>query len=396
MVEAQSNAQFAPQKFKGLINENAKDWIRQFENYCQYKEFNADKKMALFKVLLVDSAAVWYDSLPAANTDTWAHVKTAFETRYDPPDFMKYQHANDLFNKKQGDMSVDDFCAKMQRLANEVGADDLMLHFAVINGLNPEIRNHVTRAQPNTWTDLVQQAKVGKMCIPVAQPLDTTLAVKLEIIQDQLKQLTTEKAKPRGVFPVSSVERSDHRDSGRPGSPKRVRFDPSMDRGMQDYRNSNNNAQGRNWNAGGSPNRGFGRGHGSRGSRGRGSFQRQGSQNYSQPNYPTAGFQPVYDQSNYMMTGQPTYTLPPPSEMGRSAGQTWNERCGKCGRNQHQHPNMCPAVNEFCRGCGRKGHFLRVVVQQQECKQCNSHRDSQRSIIQLAHQVNQLQIPILK
>jgi len=165
-------------------------------------------------------------------------------------------------------MSVDDFCAKMQRLANEVGADDLMLRFAVINGLNPEIRNHVTRAQPNTWTGLVQQAKVGEMCVSVAQPLDTTLAVKLEVIQDQLKQLTAEKAKPRGMSPVCSVERSDRRDSSRPnsrpGSPRRVRFDPSTDRGMQDYRNSNNNAQGRNWNAGKSPNRGFGRGRGSR------------------------------------------------------------------------------------------------------------------------------------
>ena len=61
------------------------------------------------------------------------------------------------------------------------------------------------------------------------------------------------------------------------------------------------------------------------------------------------------------MTGQPTYTPPPPNmEMGQSAGQTWIEKCSKCGRNQHQHPNMCPAVNEFCCGCGRKGQFLRV------------------------------------
>jgi len=66
MAESQSNTQFAPpQKFKGLINENAKDWIKQLENYCQCKEFNEDKKMALFKVLLVDSAAIWYDSLTA-------------------------------------------------------------------------------------------------------------------------------------------------------------------------------------------------------------------------------------------------------------------------------------------------------------------------------------------
>jgi len=69
-------------------------------------------------------------------------------------------------------MSVDDFCAKMQRLANEVGVDELMLRFAVINGLNPDIRNHVTCTQPTTWTDLVRQAKVGEMCVPVPQQSD--------------------------------------------------------------------------------------------------------------------------------------------------------------------------------------------------------------------------------
>jgi len=145
------------------------------------------------------------------------------------------------------------------------------------------------------------------MCIPVAQPLDTTLAVKLEVIQDQLKQLTAEKAKPCGVSPVCSAGCSDLRDSSRPnsrpGSPRRVHFDPSTNHGMQDYRNSNNNAQSRNWNAGGFPNRGFGRGRGSRGSWGRGSFQRQDPPNYSQPNYATPDSQLVYGQQNYLMTG---------------------------------------------------------------------------------------------
>ena len=70
---------------------------------------------------------------------------------------MKYKHANDLFNKKHRDMSVDDFCAKMQCLAKVVEADDNMLRYAVINGLKPEIRNHVTCTQPTTWSDLVHQ-----------------------------------------------------------------------------------------------------------------------------------------------------------------------------------------------------------------------------------------------
>ena len=65
--------------------------------------------MALFKVLLTHSAAVWYDSLTNASTNTWVNLKAAFETRYNPPEFMKYRHANDLFNTKQRQTSVDDW-----------------------------------------------------------------------------------------------------------------------------------------------------------------------------------------------------------------------------------------------------------------------------------------------
>ena len=40
--------------------------------------------------------------------------------------------------------------------------------------------------------------------------------------------------------------------------------------------------------------------------------------------------------------------------------QFLSEVCGKCGLSNHKHPNMCPAINQDCYGCGRKGHFLRV------------------------------------
>jgi len=157
--------------------------------------------MALFKVLLVGSAALWLDGLPTASTNNWANMKVAFETRYNPPGFMKYQYTKDLFNTKQGDSSVDDLCTKMQKLGREVNASEEMLRFAVINGLKPDIRNHITRTQPTTWNDLVQHARIGEMCSPVVPPSDPTLAVKLEAIQDQLKQLTTS-SKVHSMSPV--------------------------------------------------------------------------------------------------------------------------------------------------------------------------------------------------
>jgi len=49
-------------------------------------------------------------------------------------------HANELFNSKQGNRSFDDFCAYMQNLAREVEADEHMLIYAAMNGLNNEIK----------------------------------------------------------------------------------------------------------------------------------------------------------------------------------------------------------------------------------------------------------------
>ena len=109
--------------------------MRQFDNFRIYKEFEESKRMALFKVFLVVSAAACYDILLESDTDTWEHMKAAFEACYISLGFMKYKYANNPFNTKQGDSSVDDFCVKLQRLAREVSTNEEMLHFAVINWL---------------------------------------------------------------------------------------------------------------------------------------------------------------------------------------------------------------------------------------------------------------------
>jgi len=103
-----------------MTTENATDWLHHFENFCAYKGYDDARIRALFRVMLTESAAVWYDSLATATTDSWEQTKDAFKTRYTTPEFMKYQHANALFNTKKGQTSVDDYCAKMQRLAERL------------------------------------------------------------------------------------------------------------------------------------------------------------------------------------------------------------------------------------------------------------------------------------
>jgi len=108
---------------------------------------------------------------------------------------MKYKHVIELFNCKLDTKSVNDFCACMQQLVREVGANDELLRFAVLNGLRPDIKNHVTLTmqQPKTWNELVQSARVGEMCVPVVPPPDTNVAVQIELMRDQLNQLSIER-----------------------------------------------------------------------------------------------------------------------------------------------------------------------------------------------------------
>jgi len=221
-------------------------------------------------------------------------------------------------------------------------------------------------------------------------------SVQLEAIQDQLKQLTTNKV--RSTSPVCFAGLSDSRscgDSSQTASPaRRVRFDRSADRDVLEYHNADGRQREerrsrstgpgrREWDA--DSNRESKGTRRPRGSHGHGFSRQQGSQNFGAPqnfglqsygspqNYgqiQNYGPVPNYGPQNFapqpMPMNQPAYAPPPLNmETGRNTGQGMGftpitMQCGKCGHAPHSHPNMCLAVDETCRGCGRKGHFVRV------------------------------------
>ena len=134
--------------------------------------------------------------------------------------------------------------------------------------------------------------KICEMCLPVAPPTDPTLAVKLEGIQDQLKQLTTNKV--HSTSPVCFAGRSvscSRGDSPRTASPaRRMRFDRSADRGIQEYRNAKGSQREerrsrstgcQQWDA--EPNHESRGARRRRGTRGHGFSRRQGPQNFGAP-----------------------------------------------------------------------------------------------------------------
>ena len=122
---------------------------------------------------------------------------------------------------------MEDYCAHMQQLAKQVGADDTMLRFAILNGLRDDLKSHVTRAQPATLKDLQEAAKIAELC-PTEKPRsDDTLAIQLALMQDQLKQVLSNQN--TGATKSAPVNQSEDRRPRSP-SPKRVQFEDDAHR----------------------------------------------------------------------------------------------------------------------------------------------------------------------
>ena len=99
----------APIQFNGSANVDAEQWLKHFENYCAYKNYDESKKLALCKILLTGNAAAWLDTLSDAITGTWDALKEGFLQRYLTPEFMHFKSARLIFNTKmQPNDTVDD------------------------------------------------------------------------------------------------------------------------------------------------------------------------------------------------------------------------------------------------------------------------------------------------
>jgi len=315
----------APPTFNGKAGQDPSDWLRHFILYSTFKGYTADRQKSLFKVLLVDGAADWLEGQGFPAEASFNELKQAFEQRFKSPNVLKYKNAKEVFTKRQGlGQSVDDYVTDMIKIGKAIEISDQMLQFAVLNGLRPELATYVTQRQPENMADLLQAARIAELTLPASK--DTELHSKVDRLMAHWEKLSTAQVTerrspspaPGTSFPPPSkrVSFDDNRYSfpnGRPRSaaPRRVNFrqvNPSMSGSFDVNRPT------------------------------------QGISSDARRQYSTT---PLGFAGNSPLQRFPT----PPSQ---------GQRCAKCGRGLHPHPNYCPAINQSCFSCGRRGHFSRM------------------------------------
>jgi len=313
----------APPTFNGKAGQDPSDWLRHFILYSTFKKYTPDRQKSLFKVLLTDGAADWLEGQGFPAETTFNDLKQAFEQRFKSPNVLKYKNAKEVFTRRQGiSQSVDDYVTDMLKIGKAIEISDQMLQFAVLNGLRPELATYVTQRQPENMAEILQAARIAELTLPASK--DTELHDKVDRLMAHWDKLSTAQVTERrspSPAPGTSF----------PMPPKRVTF--------EDNRYSFPNG------------------------RPRSAVPRQVNPNLprmSGPFGPNRSMQGVrsdawqrFDTTPPGFAGNPPlqrFPTPPPQA----------QRCAKCGRGLHPHPNYCPAINESCFSCGKRGHFSRM------------------------------------
>ena len=291
------NKSITPPYFSGTSAEDAAQWLRHFENYSVFKTLDDGKQLALFKVLLRGNAAIWLDSQSNATLANMPAVKAAFKARYKTPDTVMYQNASQLFSKRQdADLSSEDYIAIMRKLGSEIGADERMIRFAILNGLRPELRAFVIQNQPENFDQLIEAARLAELSSLPSCNSDTSAALLDQIanMQSQLKEVSAKwdrlLSAPVDLRPTTSPPPDSATNRTQP-------FPPS-----------------------------------------------------------TGGSRSTFGPTRGQPPERPKYESPN-SNLRDQFSSTYTGRCSRCARRAHADIDLCPAVNQTCYYCRSKGHF---------------------------------------
>jgi hypothetical protein len=292
---------------------DAYTFLKQFEKYIQYRgvEADPDRQLRLFTVLLKDSAGDWIDSLPDVEKNTFSALKASFEKRYLSPESVRIKCAKELFTKRQGSDTADDYITSMRKLAVRINATDDILKYAIMNGLQADIAVFVAQQQPDTIEDVIQAARLAEVTVQRDRGDSDLILQQLADMKEEMRRMRLEHQSTANIQPKS----------------------PTPDRRTVSFANETANHTTSSQRGGRFGGRTF---HPPR---------RQNNGQMHQAQYESQQQQPLVSDNSQL--------------------------CTRCGR-FHFDIRQCPAWNKTCYRCNKRGHFASCCMSVARPQQQNS------------------------
>ena len=289
--------------FNGKREEqDPEDWLEYFERYCNYKNLSENQRGELFVMMMRGGASDWLHAFAAqsdGSSGNWKKLKEAFQENYFRSPELRWKDAGAMWQEAQKpNERVEDYVARMRKIASRLQFDEPVLHMAIINGLKPAVRMHVAQQGLRDLEQTIRAAKIAEAAGTTAS--DSISVALMEMMKASMK--ASEKQASQMQQLADTVASLNKRDS------PAVQSDPPRNSWKQQTIQLGNRQV------------------------------KPSPQNIQRANYvrQTANRQP----------------------QGQRDVQTDRSACGNCGL-QHRQGN-CSARGVPCRHCNKIGHFARV------------------------------------
>jgi hypothetical protein len=201
---AVNDASFTPKLFTGATKdaEKTEQRLDYFLNYSEFWKIRGLSRLQLFKLLLTDQAAERLRSVSDTILNDFDQLLRDFRKRFSLIDLDRWRKASALWSREQKkDESVDAY--EVQNSARIVPVtDQILLRFAVIRGLRPEIRLHVLQSQADTMDAVIKSARVAEAALAASSQESN-----VSILTQQVTQLLNKLDQQQTVAAVNQLQR---------------------------------------------------------------------------------------------------------------------------------------------------------------------------------------------
>lgn len=332
---------FCPNYFTGSSQEDPHEFLRTFELWSTFNNFDEKSAISTFQLLLRGPAATWFKTIPKSAITNFQDVSKRFISRYTVLD-KPWNEIGLLWGTRQlHNQTVHDYISHVQFKADRLQLSADTVFQIVLHGLLPGVKNCVLQKNVKNIDDLLQTATLFELANdsspdPNAQVLQTLNEMKQQIDRLQI----------RPVSPMTPMQNSS----------KRVHFSDADQCYGQDLSHNDQksfHAQPRTSSNAVNKNNYI-------------DFNQR--QNYTQK---SQSFQPNF-RSNFTATKLqnnfrskfnskgPQTSYNKNNQVGhfQSNGQSTCKNCG----NSHKLSERCPAYGIQCRFCQRFNHFTRCCL----------------------------------